>query len=188
MIELRGPRLTLRPMTRVEYHQFQQNYVPDPVMDPDPYQYDAASTDEAYDRRNAEASMLSLGIYLSGAIIGSLRFKRIDRAGGRCEIGVVLDTDAHKERGYGGEAFALAVDYAFGNMSLTRVFADTMGGNIRMQRILDRLGFRCYSRMRDAYDMRGRWEDRLDYILERQAWATAKEQAACMRSEQKRRS
>lgn len=172
MIEINGARLTLRSMTRAEYHAVRRDYVPDPLMDPDPYTYDAALVDAAYDRMLArEAWYPCAGIFLpDGRIIGELSFKRIDLAKGRCELGIALSNDAHKGQGYGTEAFALALAYAFDVLGLARVYADTMGSNLRMRRILDRLGFRCVLRLEDAYRMGDRWEDRLDYVLERETY------------------
>ena len=172
MIEIRGKRLTLRTMTRAEYHQSRRRYTPDPLMDPDPYQYNPVRADQAFDLLCTRENVYPhVGIFLpDGPIIGCLCFKRIDRDRGRCEVGIALDQDVHKGQGYGSEAFALAIDYAFDTLNMARVYADTMGSNVRMRRIMERQGFRCYSRLQNAYDMRGRWEDRLDYVLDRSVW------------------
>lgn len=171
MIEIRGERVTLRTMTRAEYHAGRRQYVSDPMMDPNPYTYDARAVDAAYDRNLVSESWYPrVGIFLNGtgAIIGELSFKRIDHEKSRCELGIMLLNDRYKGHGYGKEAFALAADYALDTLRLRYVLADTMGSNIRMQRILEGLGFRCYARLEDAYDMHDRWEDRLDYVLTRE--------------------
>ena len=49
---------------------------------------------------------------------------------------------------------------------LARLLADTMGSNLRMQHILEKLGFRFLERTPNVYDMNGRMEDRLDYVLD----------------------
>lgn len=172
MIEIPGDRIVLRTMTREEYHDSRRHYIADPVMESEPYVYDKARVDAAYDRMETMTYTYPyFGIFLpERRIIGVLCLKRIDREKGRCEIGIALNTDEHKEKGYGTEAFALAVTYAFEELGLKAVYADTMGSNVRMQRILNRLGFRCFFRMKEAYDMRNRWEDRLDYVLTREAW------------------
>ena len=41
-----------------------------------------------------------------------------------------------------------------------------MGSNLRMQHILEKLGFRFLERTLNVYDMNGRMEDRLDYVLD----------------------
>lgn len=169
MIEITGDRLVLRSMTREEYHAFWRKYTADPLMDPNPYRYDAAREDARYERALSRADWYpEVGIFTKeDGIIGQLSFKRIDLEKSRCELGIMLANDGYKGRGYGSEAFALAVGYAFETLGLRRIYADTMGSNTRMQRILDALGFRCYLRLEDCYDMNGRWDDRLDYVLER---------------------
>ncbi len=207
-----GPRVTLRPMTREEFHQARRAFVPDPAVDPDPYAYDVAEVDARYDMLAKEASKITLGVFVadgvgggeagasgapspvhrnassgSGAysvteapspgaaptratIVGELAIKRIDREKARCDLGIRLTHGAVKGQGFGGEAFALATRYAFESLGMAAVYADTMGGNTRMRRILDRLGFRCYLCLQECYDMGGRWEDRLDYVLKRDDW------------------
>lgn len=169
MIEITGPRLILRTMTRDEFHQSRRVYVADPVMDPDPYVYDVEKVDETYDRYTArEADYPTVGIFTpDGKVIGELSFKRIDREKRRCELGIMMLNDSHKGQGYGGEAFRMAVDYAFDVLDLDAIYADTMGSNTRMQRILSRLGFHCFLRLEECYDMHDRFEDRLDYVLRR---------------------
>lgn len=172
-MHIQGDGMTLRTMTRAEFHAGRQRYVSDPVMDANPYHYDANTVDDAYEKLLAQAETYPVvGIFLiDGTHIGELAFKRINRETNRCELGIMLYDDAFKGQGLGGKAFSLAVDHAFSALGLQAVYADTMGGNLRMQRILARLGFRCYLRLEACYDMGGRMEDRLDYVLRREDWA-----------------
>lgn len=169
MIQIKGPRVTLRTMTRAEYHAGRKKYVADPIMDPNPYVYDAERTDAAFDVILSRGESYPItGIFLeNGEQIGVLSFKRIDKEKSRCELGIMLYNDTYKGKGYGREAFAVALTYAFDVLGLDAVYADTMGTNVRMQRILERLGFQCYLRLQDCYDMVDRWEDRLDYVVRR---------------------
>lgn len=170
MITIQGDRITLRTMTREELHAGKKLYVADPIMDPNPYVYDAEKVDALYERHQQEQDFyLRLGIFQpDGQIIGELSIKRIDREKSRCELGIMLYQDRFKEKGLGSEAFALARDYAFDALHLDNIYADTMGSNVRMQRILSKLGFRCFLRLEDCYDMHDRWEDRLDYVIRRE--------------------
>lgn len=174
-IQIAGPRVALRTLTREKYHAVRRIYVADPHTGAPPYRYDAEKADAAFDAILAHADDSPVcGIFLAnGTVIGELAFKRLDLQKGRCELGITLANDSLKEKGYGGEAFRLAVDYALGTLGLDAVYANTMGGNARMQRVLDRLGFRCYLRMQDCYEVNGRREDRLDYVLRRGDWRQA---------------
>lgn len=166
MILTTNGRVTLRSMTREEYHRVRQQYVPDPIMDPGPYAYIKEREDEKYDSLLARESWYPcVGIFLqNNEIIGQVSFKRIDLEKSRCELGIALANDSYKGKGYGAEAFALALSYALEVLGLQNIYADTMGSNIRMRRILDRLGFQCFSCISECYDMKDRWEDRLDYV------------------------
>ena len=164
---LYGINIDIRPFTRAEFHQFYQGYVSDPVMDPNPYVYDSAYVDAFFDRCEAKAAYYpTFGIFLkNGLPIGLMNLKRIDREKSRCELAIVLMDDAYKGHGIGGEACRMLVEYAFSELGLMYVYADTMGSNVRMQHILGRLGFSLLSREERFYDMRDRWEHKLNYVL-----------------------
>lgn len=167
-MKIQGKRLLLRPMTRAEYHRVRSAYVSDPLVEAVPYVYAQDEADAAYGAIMARGDAFRMvGIFLNDAPIGELAFKRIDREKGRCELGIALCSDAYKQHGYGTEAFSLALRYAFETLGMRAVYADTMASNVRMQRILERLGFRCFLRLNACYAMGDRWEDRLDYVAYR---------------------
>lgn len=167
MICLWGNKISLKTFTREEHRQFWQQYIPDPTMDPGPFTYDQAKIDARYDSiTEKEAWYPRVGIFLpDGTPIGELSFKRIDRELSRCELGIVLANDKFKGKGYGSEAFALAIDYAFNTLNLKYIYADTMGSNHKMQRILKHFGFELLSTDTDYYTMGDCKEDRLNYLL-----------------------
>jgi RimJ/RimL family protein N-acetyltransferase len=167
MIRIQGDKICLRTFTREEYHQFQKLYVADSVMDPNPYVYDKERVDKGFDSiTEKEEWYPRVGIFLSNETpIGELSFKRINYEKSQCELGIVLTNDSYKGLGYGREAFGLAIDYVFNILKLKYIYADTMGSNMKMQRIFDRLGFEFVNREKHCYDMHDRWEDKLKYIL-----------------------
>ena len=59
----------------------------------------------------------------------------------------------------------MAIDYIFNALKLKYTYADTMGSNLKMQRIIEKFGFEFVNREVDYYDMHDRWEDELNYIL-----------------------
>ncbi len=168
MLRIDGGRLSLKTLTRGEFHDFYKRYAPDPVMDPQPYVYDRDKVDRFFDIcAEKESWYPRLGIFLMGGeLVGELSIKRIDHEKSRCELGVAMVNDAFKGKGYGTEAVQLAIGYVFGTLGLKSIYADTMGSNGVMQHILEKLGFVLIGREERRYDMRGRWEDRLDYVLE----------------------
>ncbi|KAB3531055.1 GNAT family N-acetyltransferase [Alkaliphilus pronyensis] len=167
MIVLKGKKVTLKTFTRGEHHQFWQKYVADPGMDPEPYIYDKEHVDNRYDIITEKESWYPrVGVFLQdGTPIGELSFKRINYEKSQCELGIVLANDDYKGLGYGTEAFELAIDYIFNTLKLKNILADTMGSNVKMQKILKKFGFGLFNREGQYYDMGNRKEDKLNYKL-----------------------
>jgi RimJ/RimL family protein N-acetyltransferase len=166
MISIQGKRINLRTFTREEYHQYWKSYVADSVMDPTAYVYDEKRVDKSYDYITEKESWYPrVGIFLPNEMpIGELSFKRINHEKSQCELGIVLANDNYKGLGYGTEAVELAIDYIFNSLNLNYIYADTMGSNLKMQGILERLGFRFVSREKHCYNMQDRWEDKLNFM------------------------
>ncbi len=167
MISIQGSKICLRTFTREEYHQYWKSYVADPVMDPNSYVYDKERVDQGYDSITEKESWYPrVGIFLSDETpIGELSFKRINYEKSQCELGIVLANDKYKGLGYGTKAVEIAIDYVFNTLKLNYIYADTMGSNLKMQRIFDRSGFEFMNKEENFYNMHDRWEDRLNYIL-----------------------
>lgn len=167
MIEIIGKTVDLRTMTRREMHALYRKYIPDPLMDPNPFVYDGKKVDALFDRDEARESWYPVvGIFTKQSeIIGSLSFKRIVFSEARCELGILLANDSYKDRGYGTEALESALKYARDTLHLTRVYADTAGRNLRMRHILGKLGFNNIRVHENYYDMNGVPDDRLDYMI-----------------------
>lgn len=162
-----GETVSLRQFTRENYHEFQKKYVSDPIMDNTNYQYDFDVVEGEYDRIIERFSWYKrVGIFLNldESVIGTVSFKRIDFDKRQCEIGITLANDSYKAQGYGTEAFQLALKYATQELKLTTILADTMGTNVRMQKIFDRMKFELISRESEHYNMGDRLEDRLNYV------------------------
>lgn len=167
MINIKGNRICLRTFTREEYHQFWESYIPDPVMDPNPYTYDKEKVNIRYDSIVEKDSCYPrVGIFLSDeTLIGELSFKRINREKSQCELGIALVNDKFKGLGYGTEAIEMAINYVFNTLQLNYIYADTMGSNFKMQKIFNKLGFEFINIEEHCYDMHDRWEDKLSYML-----------------------
>ena len=56
-------------------------------------------------------------------------------------MGISLRSDDVKNRGYGTEAEIQALRYAFVQMGMETVFADSVINNVRSQHVLEKVGF-----------------------------------------------
>ncbi|HJQ98867.1 MAG TPA: GNAT family N-acetyltransferase [Candidatus Polarisedimenticolaceae bacterium] len=105
-------------------------------------------------------TLLQWGITLKGAnaVIGTCTLYRWDHAHRRAELGYVLRRD-HWGRGLATEAVSAVLDFAFGEMGLHRVGADTDPRNSASARLLERLGFQREGLQRETYFHLGEWAD-----------------------------
>ena len=84
-----------------------------------------------------------------------------------CEFGIILQNDAVKNRGIGTEAIRAGMRLARDLYGMKTIIGDTMGRNVRMIRVFEKLGFRMTERIPGAFELPdGRNEDRLIFIRE----------------------
>jgi len=73
--------------------------------------------------------------------IGEVILKNIDQDAKHCTMGISLQCDRWKDKGYGTEAEKLVLRHAFRNLGMQIVHADALLGNLRSQRVLRKAGF-----------------------------------------------
>lgn len=115
---------------------------------------------DAHWQRQQVLGRIHLAIMSIDAPIGEIVLKNIDYAQGCCTMGIHLQNDSCKNKGYGTEAEIQALDYAFTEMGMQTVYADAILKNKRSQHVLEKAGFRETHRD-DAF---------VYYICEKSAW------------------
>lgn len=105
-----------------------------------PYSYNKASVDWYFDSKN-EPSRIMFAIMLDGKPIGELQLKQINWEKAECTLSIHMQNDTVKEKGYGTQAERLAVKYAFDELGMVAVNADTIIKNTRSQHVLEKVGF-----------------------------------------------
>lgn len=142
------PSVQLELMTRELCHALYRDWENDPAIYMDmrqfrPYRYDPAAVDRYFDAKQEPSRML-FAIMLEGKPIGELQLKKIDRAEGCCTLSIHMQCDAYKGNGYGTEAERLAVRFAFSDLQLSTVYADTVVKNAVSRHVLEKVGFRFF--------------------------------------------
>lgn len=137
--------IELKKMTRALCHELYRDWHSDASICADmssfkPYSYDSASVDRYFDAKS-EPSRILFAIVLDGRPIGELQLKRIDREKSECTLSIHMQNDAVKGKGYGTQAERLAVKYAFEELGMRAVNADTILKNTRSQHVLEKAGF-----------------------------------------------
>jgi RimJ/RimL family protein N-acetyltransferase len=97
--------------------------------------------DKYFDSKQ-EPTRILFAIMLEDKPIGEVQLKQIDFDNKECELSIHMQNDDAKGKGYGTEAECLAIQYAFEELGLETVNADTIVKNVRSQHILEKLGFK----------------------------------------------
>lgn len=100
----------------------------------------------------------NFGIWLEGALIGSIGCHPIDHANRRCSLGYWIAA-GQQGRGTITRCCAHLLDYLFAELGLHRAEIHCGTGNARSGAIPRRLGFRQEGVMREAEWVSGRWVD-----------------------------
>jgi RimJ/RimL family protein N-acetyltransferase len=103
---------------------------------------------------------ICLGVALadSNLIIGKITLFQLDEQNRRAEIGYVLDW-RHWDKGYMTEAMGWLLDYAFDELKLHRLEADTDPDNLPSLALLEKFGFAREGLFRDRWWVHGKWHD-----------------------------
>lgn len=137
----------LKTMTRELCHALYRHWTNDAsiYMDIDlfrPYVYNETAVNRYFDAKENDASRRLFAIMLGDRVIGELQLKRIDHCKKGCTLSIHMQNDTVKGNGYGTQAEYLAVKFAFDELGMTAVNADTIIKNTRSQRVLEKVGFR----------------------------------------------
>lgn len=135
----------LTEMTKELARQYYQNFVLDPDLFADknkykPYIYSDAESDETVERYR-KMGRIFLAVMLEGKPIGEVILKYIDWEQKHCTLGISMQSDTYKNKGYGTEAERQTLKFAFSELGMETVFADSLMGNKRSQHVLEKVGF-----------------------------------------------
>ena len=136
--------VALKPMTRQMCHEFYKGFQNDTAIG---HYYEYVYTPEIADRyfdTNSVADRKLFAIMVGDRIVGECKLKSIDLQKRECSMGIHLQNDEVKEKGYGTQAERLVLQYAFEELGMVAVNADAVLKNTRSQHVLEKVGF-CYT-------------------------------------------
>jgi RimJ/RimL family protein N-acetyltransferase len=176
--EIVTDRLRLRPFQVDDLEAF-VSYRSDPEVAR--YQ----SWDRTYSMADAEAFLASqrglefgqVGEWLqlamvdrgTGTICGDCAVRVVPDPPATAEVGVTL-APASQRKGLATEALAAVVTALFEQLHIHRVFAEADDRNVPVQRLLERLGFRCEARLVEADWFKGEWSTLRVYATLSSEW------------------
>ena len=128
------------------------------VLDPDlfldksqysPYVYSEEKADAVVDRYQ-QLGRVYLAVMLDQVPIGEVILKNIDQERKHCTLGISMQSDTYKNKGYGTQAEKLTLRYAFTELGMDKVLADALVTNARSRHVLEKVGF-IETRRDDAF-------------------------------------
>lgn len=148
------------------YNDFEYNF--DLIAEPLNIGHSIEKSNDWYDdiQKKQGNENVRLGIFLlNGIIIGDVALQSINWKNRACDVGLGIAKIENRGKGYGKEAVKIILDYAFNNLGLERVEANTLEPNIPAQKSLEGLGFILEGRQRKAVYMAGKRFDHLNYAV-----------------------
>lgn len=142
--------VSIQPMTRQMCHEFYKGFQNDPAIGHYyEYVYSPEIADRYYDKNSVPDRKL-FAILVDGVIVGECKLKDIDYDKCECSMGIHLQNDSVKEKGYGTQAERLILKLAFEELGMVAVNADAALKNTRSQHVLEKVGF-LYIREDDTF-------------------------------------
>ena len=138
--------ITLEIMTRELCHELYKEWTNDESIYMDmslfkTFIYNEATVDRYYDSKQ-NSSRILFAVMLEGKPIGEVQLKEIDKTSKECTLSIHMQNDTAKGKGYGTEAEKLAIKYAFEELGMKVVNADTVLKNTRSQHVMEKVGFK----------------------------------------------
>lgn len=173
ILELPPPREAPAALDYVRRNRFLLEPL-EPLRQPEYYTEDWWRIALAVARREARAGLgvrfLLRPVENSALVIGTLAFSAIQRGAFQaCNLGYSLDAGWQRQ-GLMGEALALALEYAYGDLGLHRVMAAVQPDNPRSLKLLRTLGFREEGYAPDYLKIAGEWRDHRLFALHAEDW------------------
>ena len=110
----------------------------------------------------------------TGEEVGSVYLRDIDRDNRKCEYGIFIGEDSCRGKGIGSAAARLALDYAFGELKLNRVFLRVFADNLRAVKSYENAGFVFEGKFREDVIIDGKAYDMVFMGILRKEWEKVK--------------
>ena len=137
--------ICLQPMTIKLAKHFYQHYIADEDLLLDgqpfkPYVYNEAVIETRFDRYQKLGHQY-LAVMLNNEPVGEIILKNIDHQQKQCTLSISMRSNEFKNRGYGTAAEILVLKFAFEELGMETILADTVLRNTRSQHVLQKVGF-----------------------------------------------
>lgn len=99
------------------------------------------------------------------AAIGLIDLFEYDPQNHRAGVGIIIQNEGHRNKGYGSEALGLVIDFAFGSLNLHQLFANIATNNTASLQLFTNFGFRQAGIKKDWNLKNGNYHDEAIFQL-----------------------
>lgn len=173
---LKGKRVVLRALERTDLalvHAFNNDLAVELAGGGDhPMPQSMARLESEFDQRASAGGRdgESFAIQADGNFVGTCGVFNFDGLAQTCELGIGIGNKLYWGKGYGREAIALLVDYAFRYRNIRKVWLRVHGVNERAQRAYKAVGFVEEGRLRAHVFSNGAYDDLIHMGILREEW------------------
>ena len=112
---------------------------------------------------------LAITLRDGGKLVGNCGIRLAEPGARTGDLGYELSPE-HWGRGYATEAARAMAEFAFVELRLHRVWAESVPENSASRRVMEKLGMRCEGRLQHTRWYKGRWWDTLVYGILKDEW------------------
>jgi [ribosomal protein S5]-alanine N-acetyltransferase len=176
-----GKRVYLRPLERTDAVMVQP-WFNDPEVTRHLLAYrpmNLQNEEEFIDRisKHETAVVVVIVVRETDRPIGTAGLTHVDMRHRHAGFGISIGVKEEWGKGYGTEATALLVDFAFDTLNLHRVWLQVFEYNERARRAYERVGFRKEGVMRQSHFVDGRYWDSIMMAILSDEWRARRENA-----------
>lgn len=129
--------------------------------------------DSLYKSHNDEM-VVGIAIKQTDQLIGVTGFHRADQRNRHTSFGIMIGEKTQWNKGYGTEATALMVKYAFETLNLNRVWLHVYDRNQRAVKAYEKVGFKKEGVLRQDNYREGRYWDTITMGILREEWESSR--------------
>jgi diamine N-acetyltransferase len=171
---LRGKRVVLRAVQRDDLkrlHELEERNLDLTLLGSGAWQPEPlARWEKQFDKHADDREPSWFAIEADGKVIGSVGLHHQDRRSRVSSFGILIGDPDYVGKGYGREALALFLDWAFRIQNYLRIWLITWAINERALRLYQRLGFVQEARQRRQIFIDGEYVDVIFMGLLREEW------------------
>lgn len=178
---MRGNKVSLRPLERTDLqrlHDLEQHVELVLLGDGQWEPQSLPVFEKMFERNLAAEEQRWFVIEADAQVIGSVGLHHCNRFSGSTSFGIGINDPAYVGKGYGREAIALLLDWAFRIQNWRRVWLDVSATNERAVRAYRGLGFVEEGRQRQQVYTNGGYVDLIVMGLLRHEWEEQRQSSA----------